>query len=255
MKIAVFGDSFAGTIIDDKAAWPDMIGGRYILQNFANGATSLYWSIEKLIEKHEDFDTIIFFVTSPGRIQIAKQIIPPNDPVECSYISGFTDACFKLDRINTFPRAGIELEFWKNAYQAGVDYYKFFHSVKKEIFLHQLLVDKIKDIRSDAIIVNSFTNEKTSMDEIYKMENLAWDITPEEINNNYYDKRSCHMTARNNEIFSKEMESYILGSRKSDFEIRLEKFVAPTSEEKSFYLLPISEYYLKPHDRFKNKRI
>jgi hypothetical protein len=253
MKIAVFGDSFAGTIIDVNAAWPDMIGGRYTLQNFAEGGTSLYWSIEKLIEKHEDFDTILFFVTSPGRIQIAKQIIPPNDPVEFSYISGFTDACFKLNRINTFPRAGIELEFWKNAYQAGVDYYKFFHSEKKEIFLHQLLVDKIKDIRPDTIIINSFTAEKIGINEIYKMENLAWDITPEEINKIYYDKRSCHMTAKNNEIFSKEIESYLLGSRESDFEIRLEKFAAPTSEEKSLYLFPISEYYLKPHGRFKNK--
>lgn len=248
MRIAVFGDSFAGTIIDDKAAWPDMIGGRIILQNFAAGGTSLYWSIEKLIEKHQDFDTIIFFVTSKARIEVAKQIIPPNEPEEFSYIAGFTDACFKLERINTWPREGIDLNFWKNAYQSAVDYYKFFHNENKETLLHQLLIDKIKDIRSDAIIVNSFTNEKIGMNEIYKMENSAWNITPEEINKNYYDKRSCHMTARNNEIFSKEMESYILGSRKSDFEIRLEKFVAPTSEEKSFYLLPISKYYLKPHD-------
>jgi hypothetical protein len=56
------------------------------------------------------------------------------------------------------------------------------------------------------------------------------------------------MTIRNNEIFSKEIENYILGSRESDFEIRLEKFVAPTNDEKSFYLLPISKYYLKPYD-------
>lgn len=248
MRIAVFGDSFAGTIIDDKLAWPDMLGGKYTLQNFAAGATSLYWSIEKLIEKHQDFDTIIFFVTSKARIEVDRQIIPPNEPEEFAHIAGFTDACFKLEIINTWPRAGIDVEFWKNAYQAAIDYYNFFHNEKRELLVHQLLIDKIKDIRPDTIIVNSFTNEKIGMNEIHNMENSCWNITPEEINSNYYDKRSCHMIGRNNEIFSKEMESYILGSRKSDFEIRLEKFVAPTSEEKSFYLLPISKYYLKPHD-------
>ncbi len=248
MKIAVFGDSFAGTIIDDKEAWPDMLGGRYTLQNFALGGTSLYWSIEKLIEKHEDFDTIIFFVTSKGRIEVAKQLIPPNDPDVFSYIAGFTDAHFRLERMNTWPRDGVDVEFWKNAYQAAIDYYKFFHNYKKETLIHQLLVNKIKEIRPDAIIINSFTDEKIGMNEIYQMENLSWNITPEEINTNYYDKRSCHMTSRNNEIFSKEIENYILGSRESDFEIRLEKFVAPTNNEKSFYLLPISKYYLKPHD-------
>jgi hypothetical protein len=248
MKIAVFGDSFAGTIIDDKEAWPDMLGRRYTLQNFAFGGTSLYWSIEKLIEKHKDFDTIIFFVTSKGRIEVAKQLITPNDPVVFYHIAGLNDANFRLERINTWPRDGIYITFLKNLYLAAIHDYKFLDNGKKEILIHQLLVDKIKEIRPDTIIINSFTDEKIGMNEIYLMENLSWNTTIAEINTNYYDKRSCHMTSRNNEIFSKEIENYILGSRKSDFEIRLEKFVAPTNDEKSFYLLPISKYYLKPHD-------
>ena len=68
MKIGIFGDSFADTLVCDKEevskhniiGWPDLLKTEYNIVNFSRGGTSLFYSYMLFKEKQTDFDKIIF---------------------------------------------------------------------------------------------------------------------------------------------------------------------------------------------------
>lgn len=245
MKIAVFGDSFAGSIIKEEKSWPGILGEKYSLQNFALGGTNLFWSLDQLIYNHESFDVILFVVTSPGRIEVEPTLAPKSDPMHYRFISGLSDATAKLHRIENYPRKGVNTKYWKTVYQSAVDYYTYFFSYKREKYLHSLLVKEIKNIRPDAIVINSFSTDNIpGICEIFYVENKCWGVEIDTLNKEYMDLRNCHMTNRNNFIFSTEIEKYILSDRKIDFQIDLTKYYRPTNKDKDEYLVPLNlEYY------------
>lgn len=71
MKIGVFGDSFA-----DKNV-PDVIWWRYLqtlhgheVESFGEGGSSIVFSAKKILEKHKDYEFVIWCVTSADRATV-----------------------------------------------------------------------------------------------------------------------------------------------------------------------------------------
>jgi len=105
----------------------------------------------------------------------------------------------------------------------------------QQSFYIDLLIDQIKKIRPDAIIIPAFRD----IFQVKSMSPCLYDIT--EIENNHWgipvhygnpdDARRCHMSKENNLILSKFIEQWLQGE---PVNININDFVTPV-DDKSFY--------------------
>ena len=223
MKIGIFGDSFAHNRSDNPTlSWPQILAKKYEVENFSEPGSSLYFSVSELIKYHEQFDKIIFTVTTPGRLLLQDEINPRK-----KFIPNYHNAVIKKQMFNNDHKM-IKI------INAAMDYFLYIKNDEFDRFIHNLLIDEIEKIRPDTIIIPSFKEslktDKVSMFNIQWKENLAWDYMPEVAS--FTDRRNCHLTEENNLIFASKVEEWLNGE---PVIIRLSDYVTPMNKE--FYLL------------------
>ena len=142
--LAIFGDSYARKDASDinEKSWPEFLAG-YDVTNFGDPGTDLWFSYNLFLKNHLKFDNVIFLITAPHRLTLTNTTIKiyPNQ--------NYTTASIKLE-----SATGVE----HKQYKVIVDYYNLIHNNEKEEQLHRLMIDSIKQIRTDAIVYPCFDN-------------------------------------------------------------------------------------------------
>ncbi len=230
MKIAVFGDSFA----DDYNLWPDPyvgVGPSWVdylrnqnieIDNYSCGGTSLFYSYQKFILKYQEYDKVIFLVTSPGRITV-----PINDQTEDYYniasVENKLKDCFDFER--------------KIKLTAIRDYFIY---VKYDVYdnvVHELLIEDILKKHKDTLLIPCFENSKINnqipLFNISHFEAEFWNL--EEIlpnSSEVYDARKCHMSEENNLMLGQEIYNWV---KNGNYNLTSEKFKNPTKEFSHYF--------------------
>lgn len=210
MKIAIFGDSFASDsqcdLIQSETSWIDVLNqsGYNILDNYALGGSSLYYSYSKYLDfkkKHSDFDKIIFFLTRPHRYELK---VTTHDEDLGTIQHTITVASHQLPYIDSeiASESNIDKRRVLQSYRNFVaDCYDF---NREELFNKLLLKEIIND--SKILYVDSFgvlSNTQTTLVQLQKYEaKLVCDEFDENDElkfwQTYKDMRKCHFTSINN---------------------------------------------------------
>lgn len=228
MKIGIFGDSFASLKLNPTPTWVDILSKKYDITNHSVSGSNLYYSVEQIKKFHLEYDKIVLVVTEPGRLQISDWI--PVDSKSNQFVTGRFDSKY-LNNLTSNP---YEIHTWSAANQ----YFTYLQNNNYDVYIHNLMVKELKEIRPDIILIpaflNSWANVKgASMHHIFLKENTEWNIGWIDTIEKYDDLRNCHMTAENNAIFAEKAEQWINGE---PVHINLDDFVTTTN--KDFYLKP-----------------
>jgi len=231
MKIGVFGDSFAALkfIENTTPSWVDILSEKYDVTNFSLTGSSLFYSVQKFKSFHQDYDKIIFVVTTSGRLLLEDQPFFER-PEDVNITSLATTEYFYKKLIN--DPTTHENDIMLKIYKAALDYFKYIKNDEYDRYIHYLMVNDIVNTRSDAILIpvtrDSLKQYKNVMDEIKIKEMKAWGLSPMAT---FADLRNCHMTEENNYIFATKVEEWLNGS---PVEIKLDDFMTPMNKE--FYI-------------------
>lgn len=226
MNIGVFGDSFASPIkLNPSPSWVDILSEEHSITNYAIDGSNLYHSVDQIKTHHEKYDKLILVVTQPGRIKIPDWI--KVDKIEDKFVTS------KFDRkIAEKPNNNIIAAYAEAANQ----YFTYLQNVPYDNYVHNLMLDDVRNIRPDIILIpgflNSFPNiNGYSMHFIWAMEHTAWNLDWRAAILDFEDIRNCHMTTENNAIFASKAKEWLNGK---PVHINLNDFVTPTN--KDFYL-------------------
>lgn len=221
--LAIFGDSYArkdGSDINEKS-WPEFLIG-YDITNFGDAGTDLWFSYNLFLKNYQQFDNIIFLVTSPHRLTLFN----PN--VKIYPNQNYTTASIKLE-----SATGVE----KEQYKLIVDYYNLIHNNEKEEKLHQLMINSIKQLRTDAIVYPCFNNTWSNEIPLYSITKFEDKLLglDKDTRNNFYrnkirDSRACHMTEANNKVVAELFLSRLNGTR-----LPLGQLVNPVNDLNYYY--------------------
>ena len=205
-KLAIFGDSYARKDASDinEKSWPEFLIG-YDITNFGDAGTDLWFSYNLFLKNYQQFDNIIFLITSPHRLTLFN----PN--VKIYPNQNYTTASIKLE-----SATGVENE----QYKLIVDYYNLIHNNEKEEKLHQLMIDSVQQLRTDAIVYPCFDNTWSNEIPLYSITKFEDKLLglDKDARNNFYrkgirDSRACHMTEANNKIVAELFLSRLNGTK------------------------------------------
>lgn len=235
MKLAIFGDSFADDQFfkneykNNDTSWVDVIRNsrKYEVSNFSEKGASLWWCYQQFLKHHSNFEKIIFLITFPNRITLPEttglKIRRHQQPYNVELNIKFS----KPDK----------LKFWN----VIKDYYDHIHDRERELCFHDLLVEKIKQIRPDTVLYPCSKrsipdSQDLSLLEIIEYEDESWGG----YNRNYRDSskddtRMCHMIEENNlvigQMFLDKLEGKTTHITKKDL-------VSPT-KSRDYYLTDV----------------
>lgn len=214
MKIAIFGDSYAKkSRPENKApAWHDVIENKFSVDNFAEAGSSLFYSVDLFLKNHRQYDKIIFFVTSSHRKYLPEHSwFIENDLI----VKNFTAATAR--QFQSHPPEDPKV---RRITDAICDYFSYIERDDYEHYVHRLMVDDIKKIRPDALLVDTVK----CLWPIFEKETRYYGFDGHNINyvNNYLDIRNCHLTDTNNEILASLVEQWIISGQ---FNFELDQFV------------------------------
>jgi hypothetical protein len=226
MKLGIFGDSFASAIkFNPSPSWVDILAYEHEVTNHAVDGSNLYHSVEEIKTHHENYDKLILVVTQPGRLKIPDWI--PVDKIEDKFITG------KLDRKIAEK---VDNNIVASYAEAGSLYFTYLQNVPYDNYVHNLMLNDIRNLRQDVILIpgflNSFPNiSGCSMHYICAKEHTAWNLDWSAAILDFEDIRNCHMTIENNAIFATKAKEWLNGK---PVHINLDDFVTTTN--KDFYL-------------------
>lgn len=236
MNLAIFGDSFADDQFFKKEyknndqSWIDYIKntGQYSISNFSEKGASLWWCYQQFLKHHEGFEKIIFLVTFPNRITLPEhtglKIRRHQQPYNVE--------------LNLQFSSKEKLKFWNII----KDYYDHIHDRERELFFHDVLVEKILQIRPDAILYpcskrSMPKSNDLSLLEIIEYEDQAWGgYTREYRNNSKDDTRMCHMIEENNAVVARMFLDKLEGK---NIQLTTKDLFFP-SKPREYYLTDVS---------------
>lgn len=237
MKIAVFGDSFACRIPYNKTpSWVDLLSMQHDVTNFAEQGSSLFYSLRLFLESQSNFDKVIFVITTPGRLHLEGPL--HLDKMD-QFVAGLASVEFKLANLEKKQHKHF---FKYRLFNALKEYYALIQNTDYDRHVHYLMVNEIKSIRPDAILIPTAATSMSdykgqyTMDDISKYEISAWDSTVGDIRPR--DTRNSHMTVENNEIFFKHVLRWLDGQ---SVVIDLKNFVQPMNKEFYFDMVDPDE--------------
>jgi hypothetical protein len=235
MKIAIYGDSFGAGFafkMSKKAQsslsyigddWTEILASKFNVTNFSEFSSSLVFSVNKFEQTHSQFDKIIFLVTHPGRVTMGN----PNIYQPTPHFVNYEFSKLWADRAKE--------ENWTTELNSVLNYYLYIYDESHVTTTHLSLVNYIKTLRHDTIMIPNFNNSYSNISggtltDIFEKENKHWGVKYPIFE---YDMRKCHMVRENNEILSHKMERWINGEAvlidTNDF------VVPPLSKEKYIF--------------------
>lgn len=179
MNIGIFGDSFCSG--DAPGSWIDNL--RHSLGStattYGKGGSTVYYSYNKIRQMHDEFDTIIWCVTSSDRLYVSDNV----------QFAGIASAEHLMKSDNTDTR---------NIAKAAIDYYLHLENVEYNNELCRLMINEIKRIVPHLLIVPCFdaslnTKFNFSLCDLYAKENRYYNI-PAVVPYSMFDARSNHLT-------------------------------------------------------------
>lgn len=154
MNLAIYGDSWADCssyTSTDLRGWPELLKPHFgHVDNFAVAASSLYFSYNQFINSHHNYSKIIFVATSVGRWTRTIKV----DGKE-KFVHSY-GACEFLLKHSPISRS-LSLETKQNLEHLK-NYYLHVQDMGYEEAMHILMLDKIKQLRPDAIMVSITKN-------------------------------------------------------------------------------------------------
>lgn len=207
MTIGIFGDSFGDWNTNNGAmietSWPYLVAQRLEARcvNMAQGGASLYYSYKSFLERAKECETVIFLLTNPGRYTIPfhfEKALPNR-----SHINGIGTVEYWLTR----------KEITREEKEKLTDLRGFYLSLDFE-WEHtacNLLVDEIKKVRPDAILIPCFNfykerlnnNSNVSLQDIMDLQikSLGCNMNTLDFIGKYAENKiACHYTKESNEI-------------------------------------------------------
>jgi hypothetical protein len=216
MKIGIFGDSYGDpnwlgqrAVQEDTNlkknkpyfGWYDYLGNDFQVENFSMSCSSLYYSKTLFDQTYSNYDKILFLVTEPGRYYFHNH---DTDNLYLKHFAGMN----RLERhINDSKRSREDIKKLK----IFRDYIINVRNWDLEIYFHNLMVDDIKNKRTDVLIVPCFLNSMPgatkSLHCISLSENLKRQFDD-------IDYRICHMNEKNNFQFYQNIRDALVNNLK-----------------------------------------
>jgi hypothetical protein len=222
MKIGLFGDSYACLSIGNGTAWfeNNIVTEKYQIDSYAKKGSDITWSYNLFLKNHSRYKKNIFIVTESTRhsFVVGRHVLHVSNIDTIDYISNqITD--FKVNAV---------LQSLKNHY---------LYSMSTDIYDFGLagIVEKIKEIRPDTVIVYGFYNQSIEkitgstfhLSQVSLMELSSFGIDFESMKKQGTPEgRSAHMTNENNEIFAQYIRNRLDGDHSS---IELSNFIIPNA--------------------------
>jgi hypothetical protein len=163
-ELALFGDSYAESGDDYKhtvmhRGWAKqlMIMFGDGMDNFAMPGSSLEFSVQNFLENHEQYKKIVFVTTWLHRLHVPIEfkIANSNQPSWTSNHWGSYDQCEHMEKYFV-----IESAEQRQTFKAIKDYFMYIttsvHAEKYALLRHRSLIDLVKKIRPDAIIIPAY---------------------------------------------------------------------------------------------------
>lgn len=215
MKIGIFGDSFSNSAINNKhpgylnyLSWSDIISTKFKndVKNFGIAGSSLYYSHNEFLTHHEKFDKIIFMITDWGRIYNSKTKINRLKHVPGFAMAEYLKTLIENSNIKVNHDDPLILD-------SIINYYIYVQNNNEEILFHKLMIDNIKSIRSDVLLIPCFSSKFSMIDDyVMCMNDISMiDMNAAELSwsNVRFDPRHCHMNEENNYIFANKILDWI----------------------------------------------
>jgi hypothetical protein len=160
-ELALFGDSFAESCDDFKhtvmhRGWAKQLMIMYgnNMDNFAIAGSSLEFSVQNFLENHEQYKKIVFVTTWLHRLHIPIEFRTSGNNQTSYTVNHWAsyDQCEHME--NYFV---MESADQKQTLKAVKDYFMYIttsvHEEKYALLRHRSLIDLVKKIRPDAIII------------------------------------------------------------------------------------------------------
>lgn len=232
-KVGVFGDSFA----DDKSkrelenSYPSWVELLQTVHNhdvtcYGVSGASLYHCFSMFEKHHSNFEKIFFVVTFHGRQKIPDRI--PFEPME-----SWRHSNLHVDLIKNMISSKINIPYIaRKSLAVMIDYVKYLYDDERERRLHKLMLDEIRRIRPDVILVNVTPDDvNPGLLAISEKERLGNDMDIS-VYAHGNDNRMCHFSKRNNEIFSQKVDLWL-----NNYPVvyTLDEFEVPSKQEIEFF--------------------
>ena len=263
MKIAIYGDSFGNSMINDTVeridrntrgkAWVELLADDYDVTNFAHTGSSLFYSYKLFLENNQKFDYNIFLVTESNRITLPDEFdIPPlTKHINLSFVDSLKHT------YSSNATSDSRLTYIISALES---YYAIVHNDHAVDIFHNLMLENINRINQNTIIIpcfnDSIPNTEVSLNSIsgyefydskvmyYLKEKNYCNFTPIEDENGkwtYNDYRKCHLNEENNKILFNLINDAIINKQQT-ININLKQFVKASKDiEYYYYLIRLSD--------------
>lgn len=223
MKIGIFGDSWAKTIVSihskkfhDGYAWWELLSKKYEITNFGAPGSSVYFSYEEFNKHYSRFDKIIFLAAEPGRLtfEVGSEIKNPSLAPEFKrHCNAYTTADYysKVFNDTRFPEDSARIN-------AAKEYYLWLLNKKEQAEYRRLLLNEIRKLRSDTLILIPSESwdpvKKQVVPCLLDLSNTEADYFgkgsyQDLMSQGYSDARPCHLTREDNKMFADKICNWI----------------------------------------------
>lgn len=225
MKIGIYGDSFTCCSEPElgHTRWPARLQqwGYDVTVHGAPGS-NLHWSKTQFDLTHENYDRVIFIVTTPGRLWFGNIMNKDYKPsvhtasLKKTFVRpGIKDGSDFCTGIQNITPGEYDLEMQETL----MKYFTNLQCDYVDLTFHRLLLSSINQSRTDALFIpthiNSLYKELDSDDmwlgKISYLDTL-YPPTKNYLNNRYgknTDNRPCHMNVENNWRFAQVIQQWL----------------------------------------------
>lgn len=241
MKIGIFGDSFAKSIIWPNdvyqrvgKSWAEVLSEKYDVTNFGLGGSSTFYSYETFRDNHAKFDKIIFISSQPGRMTLDNHSM-----LKCEFlgdmgrrqITSCDDALRQLNVVKNRKHDPIYIIKLNTA----LNYYLYLENRQEQSTINRLYEDAVLNLRPSSLITPAFIQRDPNiipLHDISVMEIAHWGDPVTELLKTHREIRRSHMTEENNLIFAGLIDVWI---STGVFTISLDMFTKPDDFQRYFY--------------------
>jgi len=216
-KIGIFGDSFAESDHDESShGWAWHVSKnlpKAHIDNYAVGASSLYFTYSKFLQEHHKYDRVIVFGTSVNRLYL------PDMPTHwrLNHIAGSGH----FDEGSESWLRWQETDVPEEIREAITLYYKHIINYDQENKMRELMITDMQKLRPDMLYFDCFY-ETTQFSKHLPIVEISTLEIPESFGNEpFIDNRQNHMNAENNRIFGEKVTNWI---NTSQFEMNITEF-------------------------------
>lgn len=226
MNIGIFGDSWASLNLGSSyLGWPELLGKKYKVNNFAVPGSSLYFSYKKFLKHHTEHDVNVFLITSPNRLELPQASKLHNQSLH--YISGPNSVNMWRNKIPKNHQNLSELDKIGNAIEL---YYRYIQDDERDLCIANSLLYHLRSLTSNTIFIPCFNDYGTnSLIDVFFQENLKLGVIEKYFKRNLHfgyvqdgkvleDMRVCHLTKENNDTLAQLIENAI---KTGDLNIKL----------------------------------